>query len=131
MSYYGPSSPDPRQPNPYQSGSYGWNPQGGAPQPPQNYHTGFMPVAQPGTLPLRPLSLAGSVNSRFTTVRTSPGLFFGAALVFRGLPAILTCIGAFVVSRSMGNLGTIDPYAELGHAMDGVPIWILVSMLLA
>ncbi|MDN5815491.1 MAG: hypothetical protein L0H48_06615, partial [Yaniella sp.] len=65
MSYYGPSSPDPRQPNPYQSGSYGWNPQGGAPQPPQNYHPGFMPVAQPGTLPLRPLSLGDYFNSLF------------------------------------------------------------------
>ena len=31
----------------------------------------------------------------------------------------------------MGNLGTMDPYAELGQAMDGFAIWILVSMLLA
>ncbi|MDN5837793.1 MAG: glycerophosphoryl diester phosphodiesterase membrane domain-containing protein [Yaniella sp.] len=131
MSYYGPSSPDPRQPNPYQSGSYGWNPQGGAPQPPQNYHPGFMPVAQPGTLPLRPLSLGDYFNSLFTTLRKSPGLFFGAALLFGGLAAILTATGEFLLSRSMGNLGTMDPYAELGQAMDGFAIWILVSMLLA
>lgn len=134
MSHYGPSSPNPGQPDPYQSGSYGWNPQGGAPQQPQNPQPGFapyMPVAQPGTLPLRPLSLGDYFNSLFTTLRKSPGLFFGAALIFGGLAAILTATGEFLLSRSLGTLGGMDPYAELGQAMDGFAIWILVSMLLA
>ncbi len=130
MSHYGPPSPIPGQPNPYQSGSYGWNPQGGAPQPPQNYHPGFVPVAQPGTFPLRPLGLGDYFNSLFSTLRKSPGLFFGAALIFGGLAAILTATGDFLLGRSLGNLGGLDTAAQLGQTMGSFAIWILVSMLL-
>ncbi|HIY86566.1 MAG TPA: glycerophosphoryl diester phosphodiesterase membrane domain-containing protein [Candidatus Yaniella excrementavium] len=131
MSHYGPSSPNPGQPNPYQSGSYGWNPQGGVPQPPHNYQPGYIPVAQPGTLPLRPLGLGDYFNSLFSTLRKSPGLYFGAALIFGGLAAILTATGEFLLSRSLGSLGWMDPAAQISQTMGVSAIWIIVSMLLA
>src|SRR5699024_11553719 len=41
------------------------------PQPPHNYQPGYIPVAQPGTLPLRPLGLGDYFNSLFSTLRKS------------------------------------------------------------
>ena len=89
MSHHGPTPPPPEQPGSDQPGSYGWNPQTGAPytgapQPSQYPRSGgptpYIPVAQPGTIPLRPLTLGDYFSGMFATIRKSPGLFFGAAL---------------------------------------------------
>src|SRR5699024_12526987 len=85
------------------------------PQPPHNYQPGYIPVAQPGTLPLRPLGLGDYFNSLFSTLRKSPGLYFGAALIFGGLAAILTATGEFLLSRSLGSLGWMDPAAQISQ----------------
>lgn len=136
MSYYGPSSPNPGQPGPHQSGSYGWNQQGGYPQQPQYPPPGsapYMPVAQPGTLPLRPLGLGDYFNSMFATLRKSPGLFFGAALIFGGLAAILSATGEFLLSRAFTN-SLMDPYAQLDQldqAFAGFGLGFLGTVLLS
>lgn len=125
MSYYGPADPYSRQPGPYQGGSYGWNPQGNHPgqgnyPPPGGFS--YMPVPQPGSLPLRPLGLADYFTSMFATLRKSPGLFFGAALIFGSIAALLSATGEFFLTRTLtGN--AMDPYAQLNSFVSQTLIW--------
>lgn len=121
MSDYGPSSPNPGPPGPHQGGSYGWNPQGGPPGQPHYQQPGaapYMPVAQPGTIPLRPMGLGDYFNSMFATLRKSPGLFFGAALIFGGIAAILSATGEFFWTRSL-SMTLTDPAAPFEQIFGG------------
>lgn len=133
MSHYGPSSPQPGQPGPPYGSSYGWNPEGGyaghSPyQQPGNMP--YMPVAQPGTLPLRPLTLGDYFSSMFTTLRKSPGLFFGAALIFGSLAAILGATGEFFFTRSL-NASMMDPYAQLDEIFTDAGGGFIITMFLS
>lgn len=132
MSHYGPSSPTPGQPGPYHSGSYGWNPQAGyqgQSQYPQPGGSPYMPVAQLGTLPLQPLKLGDYFASIFTTLRKSPGLFFGAALIFGSIVAIVAATGEFLINQSYGN-ALMDPYAQLDEVFSpATGIGVLISVL--
>lgn len=136
MSHYGPPSPHPGQPGPYQSSSYGWNPQGGSPGEqapyPQPGGSPYMPVSQPGTLPLQPLTLGNYFNSLFSTLRKSPGLFFGAALIFGSIAAIFAATGDFLLTQSL-NIGQAGTYAQLDQQLDqiapGTSIGVMVASL--
>lgn len=119
MSYHGPTPPPNEEPGAHQPGSYGWNPQsntpyGGATQPAQYSPYGspspYAAVAQPGTMPLRPLTLGDYFSGLFATIRKSPGLFFGAALIFGSIAAVITATGEFFLLRSFGAT-MADPFA--------------------
>ena len=133
MSYYGPAGPHPGQPGPYQGGSYGWNPQGNHPgqanYPPPG-SSPYMPVPQPGSLPLRPLGLGDYFTSMFATLRKSPGLFFGAALIFGSIAAVLSATSEFFVTRSLTS-NTVDPYAQLDSLVSQTLIWSLLASFLS
>lgn len=133
MSHYGPSSPPPGYPGPHHGGSYGWNPQdeyaGQSPYP-QPGNMPYMPVAQPGTLPLRPLTLGDYFSSMFTTLRKSPGLFFGAALIFGSLAAIFGATGEFFLTRTLST-SMMDPYAQLDSIFSNAGTGFFVSMFLS
>lgn len=134
MSYYGPSSPPPEQPGHHQAGSYGWQPQGGQPQSsPYNQYGGQQPyvaVSQPGTLPLRPLILGDYFSSMFATIRKSPGLFFGAALIFGSFAAIVSATGAFFVLRIFDST-MADPYSQLDRLFSGATFGVLAAGVLS
>ncbi|OAV59514.1 glycerophosphoryl diester phosphodiesterase membrane domain-containing protein [Enteractinococcus helveticum] len=119
MSYQGPTPPPNEEPGAHQPGSYGWNPQsntpyGGAaqpsPYPPYGSPSPYAAVAQPGTLPLRALTLGDYFSGLFATIRKSPGLFFGAALIFGSVAAVITATGEFFLLRSFGAT-MADPFA--------------------
>lgn len=134
MSYYGPSSPSPEQPGPHQAGSYGWQPQGGQPQSSQYSQYGgqqpYVVVSQPGTLPLRPLMLGDYFSSMFATIRKSPGLFFGAALIFGSFSAIVSATGAFFMLRIFDSSMT-DPYSQLDQLFSGATFGVLAAGMLS
>lgn len=131
MSYYGPNPP-PGQPGPY-GGSYGWNPQGdypsGQPRYPQPGNSQPY-MAQPGSLPLRQLYLGDYFSSMFATLRKSPGLFFGAALIFGSIAAILTATGEFFLTRTLPT-NMMDPYAEVDAVFPGLGFGFIVPMLIS
>lgn len=133
MSQYGPPSPPPDQPGP--SGSYGWsNPPGptgphyGAPQPPMP--NPYLPAAQPGTLPLRALTLSDYFSAMFATIRHTPGLFFGAALLFGALAAVISASGEFFFMRAFGSTA-LDPYAPMEQLFSGSLISFLGAAVLS
>lgn len=135
MSHSGPADPNPAQPGPHQPGSYGWNPQGGyshqpPPQPRYDGGSPYAPIAQPGTLPLRPLTLGDYFAALFATIRNSPGLFFGAALIFGALAAMLTAFGDMFVLRSFGA-NILDPYAALDQFFSSALLGFLGSAVLS
>lgn len=139
MSHYGPTPPLPEEPGAHQPGSYGWNPQGGSPtggaphtssSPPYGNPMGYAPVAQPGTMPLRPLTLGDYFSGMFATIRKSPGLFFGAALIFGSAAAIVAATGEFFLLRSFGAT-VADPYAALDQFFSGAAIGFFGSIMLS
>lgn len=134
MSHYGPSSPYPGQPGPQQGGSYGWNPQGGyqgsSQYPQAGGYPPYVPVTQSGTLPLRPLTLGDYFSSMFATLRKSPGLFFGAALIFGSIAAIVAATGEFFLTRAFGASLT-DPYAQFDQLFSGAMMGFVGSMMLS
>lgn len=133
MSYHGPSSPHPEPQGPHQPGSYGWSSQSGQPTPYPQYggQSPYMAASQPGSLPLRPMTLGDYFSSMFATIRKSPGLFFGAALIFGSIAALLAAIGEFLILRSFGN-AMLDPYADIDSMMvSGAGFGFIGAMILA
>ena len=132
MSQYGPSSPHPEQRGPHQPGAYGWSSQGGQPAQYPQYggQTPYMAATQPGTLPLRSMTLGDYFSSMFGTIRKSPGLFFGAALIFGSLAAILAATGEFFIMRSFGT-ALFDPYSEFDQIFSGAGIGFFGAMILS
>ena len=132
MSQYGPPNPPPEQQGSHQPGSYSWSSHGGQPNPYPNYtgQTPYVAASQPGTLPLRPLSLGDYFASMFATIRKSPGLFFGAALIFGSLAAILAATGEFFLVRSFGT-AMFGPYAEFDRLFTGLGFGFFGAMLLS
>ena len=139
MSYNGPSHPHPEEPGSHQPGSYGWNPQGGtpyggAPQPSPHPQYGgpspYAPVAQPGSIPLRPLTLGDYFSGMFATIRKSPGLFFGAALIFGSIAAIIAATGEFFFLRAFGTT-IADPTANFDDVISGGGIGFFGSLMLS
>lgn len=120
MSYPGPSSPQPEPPGPHQPGSYGWSAQGPQPRVSPRYdgQPPYMAATQPGTLPLRPMTLGDYFSSMFSTMRKSPGLFFGAALIFGSVAAILAATGDFLLTRSFGS-AMFAPTAQFNDMLPG------------
>ena len=123
MSYSGPSDPYHDRPDVNQPASYGWQP---APQLP--YGAGpYAPAPQPGTMPLRPLLLGDYFSVLFATIRNSPGLFFGAALIFGSIAAIASAFGEFLLIRAFG-VSFLDSYASLDFvASSAVGLMIAAS----
>ena len=132
MSYSGPSYPHPEQPEPYQPGSYGWSTQGPQPSPSPRYdgQPPYMAATQLGTLPLRPMKLGDYFSSMFATIRKSPGLFFGAALIFGSGAAILAATGEFLVTRSLGS-GLMDPTAQFDQMFPSLGLGFFAAALLS
>lgn len=57
-------------------------------------------------------------SALFATIRTSPGLFFGAALIFGSIAAIATASGEFFMLQIFqGNM--FDPYANFDQVLPG------------
>lgn len=124
MSYPGPSDAPHDPPKANQSGSYGWQPE---PQMP-NSSSPYMPASQPGTMPLCPLSLGDYFSVLFATIRNSPTLFFGAALIFGSIAAIASAFGEFLLIRSFGA-HYFDPYASLDFvASSAIGLMIAASV---
>lgn len=132
MSHYGPPNPHPEEQGSHQPGSYGWSSQGGQPTPSPNYggQTPYVAATQPGTLPLRPMTLGDYFSSMFATIRKSPGLFFGAALIFGSLAGILAATGEFFLQRSLGN-ALVDPTAQFEQIFSGAGLGFFGAMLLS
>lgn len=132
MSQYGPPNPPPEQQGPQQPGSYRWSSQSPQSGPYPNYggQASYVAASQPGTLPLRPLTLGDYFASMFATIRKSPGLFFGAALIFGSLAAILAATGEFFLLRSFGT-AVFGPYAEFDRLFTGLGFGFFGAMLLS
>lgn len=132
MSHSGPTNPHPEHRGPHQPGSYGWSSQGGQPTPPPNYggQAPYVAASQPGTLPLRAMTLGDYFSSLFATIRKSPGLFFGAALIFGSLAGILSATGEFFLLRSFGN-AMWDPYTQVDQLFTGVGFGFFGAMMLS
>ena len=139
MSYQGPTPPPSEEPGAHQPGSYGWNPQGNTPYgsasqpssyPPYGSPSPYAPAAQPGTLPLRPLTLGDYFSGLFATIRKSPGLFFGAALIFGAIAAVITATGEFFLLRSFGAT-MADPFATANQLFTGGGIGFIGSIMLS
>src|SRR5699024_6428430 len=133
MSYYGPGNPYPGQPDPYQYGSYGWNPQRNKPRQasyPPSANSPYMPVPLPGTLPLRPLGLGDYFTSMFAMLRQSSGLFFGAALIFGSISALLSATRDFFFPRSLTG-DWINLYGELDSLISQTLVWSLLTSFLS
>lgn len=132
MSHYGPSSPHPEQRGPHQPGSYGWSSQGSQPTQYPQYggQTPYMAATQPGTLPLRPMTLGDYFSALFATIRNAPGLFFGAALIFGALAAMLAATGEFFIMRSFGT-ALFDPYSDFDQIFSGAGIGFFGATMLS
>lgn len=139
MSHHGPTPPHPEESGSHQPGSYGWNPQGGTPYggapqpsqyPPYGGPTPYLPVAQPGTLPLRPLTLGDYFSGMFATIRKSPGLFFGAALIFGSIAALVAATGEFFLLRAFGTT-VADPFATFDQFFSGGGIGFFGALMLS
>lgn len=132
MSHYGPSSPYPEQQGPHQPGSYGWSSQGGQPAQYPQYggQAPYMATTQPGTLPLRSMTLGDYFSALFASIRKSPGLFFGGALIFGSLAAMLAATGEFFIMRSFSN-ALFGPYAEFGQLFSGAGIGFFGATILS
>ncbi|GAA4474308.1 hypothetical protein GCM10023190_07980 [Enteractinococcus fodinae] len=132
MSQYGPPNPPPEHQGPQQPGSYSWSSQDAQPSPYPNYggQAPYVAASQPGTLPLRPLTLGDYFASMFTTIRKSPGLFFGAALIFGSIAAILAATGEFFLLRSFGT-AMFDPSAAFDQIFSGLGLGFFGAMMLS
>jgi len=131
MSHYGPSSPPPERRGSHQPGSYGWSSQGGQPMPPQyGGQSPYMAATQLGTIPLRPMTLGDYFSSMFANIRNSPGLFFGAALIFGSVAAILSATGEFFLLRSLGT-SALDPYADFDEVFGGLGLGFFGATMLS
>lgn len=132
MSYSGPPYPNPQQPGPYQPGSYGWSAQGpqSSPAPRYDGQPPYIAATQPGTLPLRPMKLGDYFSSMFATIRKSPGLFFGAALIFGSITAMLAATGEFLLTRSLGS-AVLDPTAQFDQVFSGLGLGFFGASLLS
>ncbi|NKY08606.1 hypothetical protein HF998_16725, partial [Cellulomonas hominis] len=108
--YPQPGYPQPGYPQPGSPAGYGWGP---APYAP--------PVAQPGIIPLRPLSLWEIFDGAFRAIRHNPRTMFGLTAV---VVAVATGVGALVqwyvagllaneVNGWFGSQGVPDASVEL------------------
>lgn len=139
MSTNGPTHPRPEEPGSHQPGSYGWSDQGRppyagpsqpSPYPPSGGPSPYAPVAQPGTLPLRPLTLGDYFSGMFAAIRKSPGLFFGAALIFGAIAAIVAATGEFFFLRAFGTT-IADPTASFDDIFSSGGLGFFGSLLLS
>src|SRR5699024_10872433 len=90
----------------------------------------YMAATQPGTIPLRPMTLGDYFSSMFANIRNSPGLFFGAALIFGSVAAILSATGEFFLLRSLGT-SVLDPYADFDEVFGGLGLGFFGATMLS
>ncbi|GGF43072.1 hypothetical protein GCM10011519_16190 [Marmoricola endophyticus] len=91
------------------------------------YGPGARPLHQPGTVPLRPLTLSDIFDAAFRTVRRNPKATIGmGALVgtaFLALPFVVTLVlgatGAFGTS-SLADPYASDPFGDVASALSSV-----------
>ncbi|NWN88376.1 MAG: glycerophosphoryl diester phosphodiesterase membrane domain-containing protein [Micrococcaceae bacterium] len=89
-----------------------------------------MPIAQPGSLPLRALTLGDYFTALFAAIRFSPGVFFGAALIFGAIAAMLSATGEFLMLRAFGT-SLMDPTVPIDNFVSGSGVGFLATTLLS
>lgn len=106
-------------------------------QPGMHTDNAFVPyqmnVAQPGVIPLRPLSIGDLFDGTFKTVRSNPGVMFGLSAVLMSITGLLTALAVYFMSPSVSMFAHFsDPETlqELDQQVTSLFIVFLVSALI-
>ncbi|WP_131333535.1 hypothetical protein [Schaalia vaccimaxillae] len=85
-----------------------------APGMPGGYGAAWSAAAQPGIIPLRPLTIGDLFEGTFRSIRTNPAVVFGFAFAVTAVVAALSAlVYYFIFSAMETSMGLTDPQASI------------------